>query len=52
MNNLILGDCVEVMKKMPNESVDLVVTSPPYYNAKDYSYYETREKYLARERVL
>ena len=46
MNNLILGDCVEVMKKMPNESVDLVVTSPPYYNAKDYSHYETREKYL------
>jgi len=44
---IIFGDCVKSMKKIPSESVDLVVTSPPYYNAKDYSYYETREKYLA-----
>lgn len=24
------GDCLEVMRRMPSESVDLVVTSPPY----------------------
>ena len=28
--NLIHGDCLEEMKKMPDKSVDLVVTSPPY----------------------
>lgn len=27
---LILGDCLEEMKKMPNESIDVVFTSPPY----------------------
>lgn len=24
------GDCLEVMRAMPSESVDIVVTSPPY----------------------
>ena len=33
---LILGDCLEEMKKMPDKSVDLVVTSPPYDNLRDY----------------
>ena len=28
--NIINGDCVEVMKSLPEGSVDLVVTSPPY----------------------
>lgn len=27
---LILGDCLEVMKTMPDKSVDLVLTDPPY----------------------
>lgn len=30
INKIILGDCVETMKKIPDGSVDLVVTSPPY----------------------
>lgn len=30
MINLIHGDCLEAMKLMDNNSVDLVVTSPPY----------------------
>lgn len=29
-NKIINGDCVEVMKTLPNSIVDLVVTSPPY----------------------
>ena len=43
LNQVVLGDCLEVMKKIPDKSVDLVVTSPPYnknsanrkYNPKD-----------------
>jgi len=31
----IIGDCRE-MKRIPNESVHLVVTSPPYWQLKDY----------------
>lgn len=27
---LICGDCLKEMKKMPNESVDIIITSPPY----------------------
>lgn len=30
LNKIICGDTVEVMKLMPDNSIDLVVTSPPY----------------------
>ena len=30
LNKLILGDCLEEMRKLPSGSFDLVVTSPPY----------------------
>ncbi|MDR1563686.1 MAG: hypothetical protein LBS74_01875 [Oscillospiraceae bacterium] len=29
-NKIICGDCLDVLSKIPNDSVDLVVTSPPY----------------------
>lgn len=30
INNIICGDCLKIMKEIPDESIDLVVTSPPY----------------------
>jgi len=30
LNEIICGDCLQVMKEMPSHSVDLIVTSPPY----------------------
>ncbi len=30
------GDCLNVLRSMPAESVDCVVTSPPYYGLRDY----------------
>ena len=30
LNQVILGDCVEILKGFPENSVDLVVTDPPY----------------------
>jgi len=39
INKIICGDCLEVMKKMPDNSVDLIVTSPPYDNLRDYNGY-------------
>lgn len=30
INKIICGDCLEVMKEMPDNSVDLVLTDPPY----------------------
>lgn len=31
------GDCLELMKKIPDGSVDLTVTSPPYDNLRTYN---------------
>ncbi len=30
LNKNICGDCVDIMKKMPDKSIDLAITSPPY----------------------
>ena len=35
--NLILGDCLEKMAEIPDGSVDLTVTSPPYDNLRSYN---------------
>jgi site-specific DNA-methyltransferase (adenine-specific) len=43
------GDCLEGMRSLPDESVDVVVTSPPYNLGVTYSKYKdnsTREEYL------
>ena len=29
-DKIICGDCIEVMKEIPDQSIDLVITSPPY----------------------
>jgi DNA modification methylase len=36
LGQVLVGDCVEVMREFPAESVDLVVTSPPYWGLRDY----------------
>lgn len=30
LNNIIKGDCVEILKKLPENSVDLIFADPPY----------------------
>ena len=37
-NEIYLGDCGEIMKKLPENSVDLVVTSPPYADQRKGTY--------------
>ena len=34
---IINGDCIEEMNKLPESSVDLIVTSPPYNVGIDYA---------------
>src|SRR3989339_10229 len=47
MQNTVVGaDVQETMKYVPNESIHLTFTSPPYYNARDYSIYQSYEEYL------
>jgi DNA modification methylase len=33
---LIQGDCLEKMKDIPDKSIDMVLTSPPYDNLRSY----------------
>ncbi len=45
-NIVVNGDVRDVLKSVPNESVHLTFTSPPYYNARDYSIYPSYQAYL------
>jgi len=36
MNELILGDNLEIMKKMPSESIDLIYLDPPFFSNRNY----------------
>lgn len=40
------GNCLDFLRRMDSESVQLMVTSPPYYNAREYSQWETLDDYL------
>jgi len=45
-NTVVHGDVQEIIKYIPDESVHLTFTSPPYYNARDYSIYQSYDEYL------
>ena len=49
MIDLRLGDCLDVMKSLPNESIDLTVTSPPYDNLRSYNGYSFNFESIAKE---
>lgn len=36
INQVLVGDCREVMQAFPPESIDLAITSPPYWSLRDY----------------
>ena len=48
LNKIIRGDAVEVMKTFPPESIDLVVTSPPYDELRNYNGYTFNFEGIAR----
>ncbi|MGD9872841.1 MAG: site-specific DNA-methyltransferase [Kiritimatiellia bacterium] len=50
-NTVILGDSENALLDMPSQSVDLIFTSPPYYNARpEYEDYLSYESYLLKMR--
>ncbi|HYV24161.1 MAG TPA: site-specific DNA-methyltransferase [Pyrinomonadaceae bacterium] len=52
-NTIGLGDSAQLIDEMPAASVDLVFTSPPYFNARpEYSDYEVYEQYLFKMRQV
>jgi len=54
---LYLGDCLEVMKSIPDKSVDAVITDPPYpdYYTEEYKYFDGMlnflDKYSCRQMI-
>lgn len=36
LNKILQGDCLMSLKTLPDESIDMCVTSPPYYALRDY----------------
>lgn len=41
LNKIICGDCLELMKELPDESIDCCVCSPPYWGLRDYGHHNT-----------
>lgn len=46
---LYCGDCLDVMKDIPDNSIDMVLTSPPYDNLRDYKGYSFDFEGIAKE---
>jgi len=43
---IVWGNCFNAMKGMKSESIHCMVTSPPYYNAREYSIWKNIDDYL------
>ena len=44
---LINGDCIEELKKSSNDSIDCIITSPPYWKGFEYeAYFNSYKQYL------
>jgi adenine-specific DNA-methyltransferase len=46
------GDCLELLKQVPDGSVQLVVTSPPYNIGKEYESHLDLDAYIAQQAVV
>jgi len=47
LDTIIQGDCIEEMQAMPDNSIDLVVTSPPYNVGIEYDTFNDKRPYPA-----
>ena len=53
-NRIYIGDSYRILKKLPDNFFQLMVTSPPYWNVRNYEhknqigYYDTLDEYLAK----
>ena len=45
-------DCLLTMSRMQNNDLSLIVTSPPYFNARDYSQYDSVKDYMAQMKEI
>lgn len=52
LNTIYLGNCLELLKKIPDESITLVVSSPPYNIGKEYEKKSHLDEYLDSQRQV
>jgi DNA modification methylase len=52
LNKVYNENCNETMNKLDENSIELILTSPPYFNAKEYSQYSTVSDYMAQMEVI
>ena len=52
LNKLYLGDCMNLLQSLPDECVDLVVSSPPYNLGKEYEARQALDCYLEEQRAV
>jgi site-specific DNA-methyltransferase (adenine-specific) len=48
INKIYPGEALEILKSFPDESIDMVITSPPYWGLRDYGH----KKQLGREKTF
>ena len=48
----VWGDSLQILKGMSSESAHLMVTSPPYYNAREYSQWDNLDDYLKEIKTI
>ena len=36
LDYIYTGDCLEVLQRLPDQCIDMIITSPPYFNLRDY----------------
>jgi len=49
LNKIYCGDCLELMKQIDDNSIDLTVTSPPYDNLRTYNWFSWDFEWVAKE---
>ena len=52
LDNIFHGDCLDLLKDTPDESVDLIVSSPPYNLGKEYEKKVQLRKYLESQAAV
>lgn len=46
LNHIHHGNCLAILPKIPDEEINIIITSPPYWNQKEYSFWPTYDAYL------
>ena len=49
VNKVLCGNCLELMKNIPDNSIDLTVTSPPYDTLRDYKGFHFNFEMIAKQ---